>query len=882
MNTSSRLLWLILLSLTLTACNGGGSSSSSKTSTPPSNTRPIANAGADLVVTEKALTTLDGSNSYDLDGDQLIYEWRQISGPAVTLSSESDDKPSFIAPEGEKTLSYQLVINDGTDISIADTVIITVIPDSNPEPIPDPEPTPNPTPDPDPSPEPEPDPTTNQVPLADAGNNQTIASAQLVTLDGTQSSDPDNDPLNYLWTQTSGISVAMNFNTIATPSFTSPEISPQTSEQLHFKLVVNDGEFDSIASNVIITISSTNQNQAPTAHAGEDQSALGNDTVTLDGSQSSDPEGDILSYHWQQTRGETLTLNDDQITNPSFNAPEAGGTFTFELIVNDGQINSVNDEVSINITAVDTQLQANAGNDQTVKSNIEVTLDGSTSYDPDGANLSYSWKQIGGPGVVLSSTSVPQPSFTSPETDGSTNSLILSFSLVVNNGTNNSAVDTVMITVNNSNTAPSAYAGENQTVNVNTSVTLNGYNSSDPEADTLSFLWTQTSGPSVELSSNITASPNFTAPAEGASLNFSLVVNDGQLDSNTDFITITVEEINHPPVANAGVDRFVGSLSVVALKGINSYDPDDDAIGYQWTQVSGPTANLSDMNTANPTFAANIDGHLVFSLSVFDGVLTSEADLVNVNVGPIPVTNTKVNGTGITWGANYPTGNNVDCTGETIDQQDCSLGREQTHNDDSDGRAGFSYTKIDVDGIVIESAETEWDCVQDSVTGLMWEVKKGGNGIIGDEGITDADDRFTWYNTDASSNGGDIGFANKGFESNDVESNDSETCYGFDEEAPSTYCNTQNYAARLNTHALCGYADWRVPTRKELLTLVDYGQSAPMIDNDYFPSSGEFVWSSTPLALESTSAWGVYFNYGNSFSIDRQNSRQVRLVRAGY
>ena len=342
--------------------------------------------------------------------------------------------------------------------------------------------------------------------------------------------------------------------------------------------------------------------------------------------------------------------------------------------------------------------------------------------------------------------------------------------------------------------------------------------------------------------------------------------------SNPDFVSMTVKALNQAPIANAGVDRFVGSLSVVALKGLNSYDPEEDIISYQWSQVSGPTAKLSDVNIAKPVFSANTDGQLIFSLSVFDGELTSEADQITVTVGPIPVTNTKVNGTGITWGANYPTGNNLDCMGETIEQQDCSLGREQSHNVDDDGRAGFSYAKINPDGIVTDSTETEWDCTQDKVTGLMWEVKKGGNDIPGDEGITDADDHFSWYNNDASSNGGDIGSINSG----------GEVCHGYNEEDSSSFCNIQSLTVRINEHALCGYADWRVPTRKELLTLIDYGQNAPMIDSDYFPSLGKVVWSATPLALGSSDAWVVNFDSGNSFGIRRSNTRTVRFVRAGY
>ncbi|KZZ21443.1 hypothetical protein A3752_08975, partial [Oleiphilus sp. HI0081] len=306
--------------------------------------------------------------------------------------------------------------------------------------------------------------------------------------------------------------------------------------------------------------------------------------------------------------------------------------------------------------------------------------------------------------------------------------------------------------------------------------------------------------------------------------------------------------------------------------GSRSLDPEDDPLSYSWLQISGPEVSLSDETDANPVFEAHTDGRLVFSLVVNDGQLDSEPDLVNVVVGPIPATNIRVNGTGITWGASYPSGNNLDCSGEAIDQQDCSLGRELTHNDDSDGRAGFSFIKFDEDGVETDSSDAEWSCVQDSVTGLMWEVKSEGNETPGDEGLNDADDRYSWYNTDASSNGGSEGFADSR----------GEQCFAYNEDEPASYCNTEAFVNRMNEAGWCGYADWRLPNRKELLSIVDYGNAKPMLDTDYFPSNAALTWTSSPFALGTSSAWGVNFSHGNSYSLDKRNVNQVRLVRGGY
>ncbi|MCI5114224.1 MAG: DUF1566 domain-containing protein [Candidatus Electrothrix sp. AX1] len=232
-----------------------------------------------------------------------------------------------------------------------------------------------------------------------------------------------------------------------------------------------------------------------------------------------------------------------------------------------------------------------------------------------------------------------------------------------------------------------------------------------------------------------------------------------------------------------------------------------------------------------------------------------------------------LNDTGITWSGNYASGNNDTCIASTtpdgdnvVTAQDCSHGRDATHNDDSDGHAGFSYTKLDSNGEQLSRNAASWACVRDNVTGLIWEVKTD------DDGLHDKDDTFTWYNTNSATNGGENGSADDG----------GDMCYGYNSTDSSTFCNTEAYVNRVNIAGLCGAKDWRMPTRMELRSLIHYGRYNPAIDTDYFPNTvSYFVWSGSPYAGGSDFAWSVFFYNGFSKDVFRNNGTAVRLVRSG-
>ncbi len=187
---------------------------------------------------------------------------------------------------------------------------------------------------------------------------------------------------------------------------------------------------------------------------------------------------------------------------------------------------------------------ANAGPDQNVDEGTPATLDGSGSSDPDGDPLTLAWTQIAGPLVALDDASSVAPTFTAPEVTGDT---VLTFALVVNDGTVDSAPDTADITVRQVNKAPMAAAGSDQLVDEGVLVTLDGSNSSDPDGDPLTFAWTQTAGPPITLSDAASPQPTFTAPAvdaAGTALTFQLLVTDDDGATATDSVIIEVGDVS--------------------------------------------------------------------------------------------------------------------------------------------------------------------------------------------------------------------------------------------------------------------------------------------------------------------------------------------------
>ena len=591
---------------------GGLQASKSFSISVPANAPPVANAGPDQAIFDidgnnaPIVVTLDGSASYDPEHVALTHAWTQTGGTAVALANANTAMPSFTAPSlkihpnGQPiplNLIFRLDVSDGKSTRSDDVLIIAK--------------------------------HNNLAPTAVAAAPATAPEATLVTLDGSGSTDPDQDPLTYTWTQTGGTPVALTTaNNDPHATFAHVIAAPHStpSEDLTFTLTVSDGIAQHTSAPVTVTI--LNVNQPPTANAGDGDSVYDNvGKVWLDGT-ANDPDGDAVSFHWTQVAGPEVTLIDANTATPSFIAPpvtptQGSVTLTFQLVANDAAfagdpaaLNSAPSSVDVQVKHANRAPIADAGQNKNVPEQTVATLDGSGSYDPDQDAITYNWTQTVGPVVNLDITDPVHPTFLTPDVGPAgatlTFQLVVSDTPAVGSGSSlASAPSTVTINVTYVNHPPVAVTGVNQAANEGTVVGLDGSQSSDPDGNTFTYLWTQTGGPAVVgLSGATAANPTFTAPSVdrfGATVTFSLQVTDQfGAASNVAATSVVVGNINRPPSADAGLLQSVPEDTDVALAGagLDQDTEEQPLLTYAWVQTAGPAVVLTGANTQNPTFHA--------------------------------------------------------------------------------------------------------------------------------------------------------------------------------------------------------------------------------------------------------------------------------------
>jgi len=285
------------------------------------NAPPNADAGFDQTAVVGQKVTLDGRKSSDLDDDRITYHWSLLSAPTGSTATLMDNTSviASVTPDVVGTYLLQLVVNDRTADSAPSQVRVTVA-------------------------------SSNTPPMARAGKDKNTLTGSLVTLDGSASRDPNSDSLSYRWFVVSapfGSTAALADATTAAPNFT-----PDVSGEYLIRLVVNDGTSDSAPDTILIVAASPNP--GPNTIAGADQIVYQTDTVTLDGTGSSDPNGDPITYSWRIVStpgGSQAALSDASVAKPTFIA-DVDGAYVIRLTVSDGVNSSFADLVVVRTRAL--------------------------------------------------------------------------------------------------------------------------------------------------------------------------------------------------------------------------------------------------------------------------------------------------------------------------------------------------------------------------------------------------------------------------------------------------------------------------------------------------------------------------------------------------
>ncbi len=336
--------------------------------------------------------------------------------------------------------------------------------------------------------------------------------------------------------------------------------------------------------------------------------------------------GDSSSF---EIDGTSLVLKTPQIR-------PAGNTYVVEIL-STGDFGTDNSRM-INITMTDPvsiTLSVDAGLGQTVRAGDTVTLSG-VADDEEDDQLTYLWTHDSSLTIEFANSTQMSTSFTAPVVDAGTD---ITFTLTVSDGTN-TVTDNTVVTINPNN-PPSVDAGSDQTVKEMNPVTLSG-TATDNDDNNLTYLWTDDSYFSIQLSNATSLSPTFTAPAvnAGTDITFTLTVSDGT-NTVTDNTVVTINP-NNPPSVDAGSVQTVQEGDTVTLHGAAT-DDDSDQMTYEWIYYSTLDLDLANATSLSPTFTApavDADIDITFVLIVNDGIDTvTDSTVVSINHNDTPYVN---------------------------------------------------------------------------------------------------------------------------------------------------------------------------------------------------------------------------------------------------
>ena len=668
-----------------------------------------------------------------------------------------------------------------------------------------------------------------------------------------------------------------------------------------------------------ITIDNLNDNAPAIAAQSLDiieDAANGSTVGAVTVSDADEDSGLTTTYqNWQITAGNTNSAfaidasGDITVADTTQINYESGTTiYSLSVSVSDGD-NTGSGTVTVNIndTNDEAPVITSASYDLAESASAGTSLDTLAATDPDTglATTLQDWTITSGNSDGIFALDPDTGALTVADTtnlDYDVGAQSYSLLVTVSDGANTSAAETITVNITDVNdndpviTANQSFSTSEASPDTTVVGTVLATDADGDGSGTTFQDWTITGGTSttafaIDSSTGVLTVANTSELVYSSgttSYTLTLTVKDtgGANTSAEQSITIAIEENILPSDFAA-----TGGLGLVTLQWSVAADTTYDI--YRSTEASCDITNYA--SCADPALHVNqssgmedtgLDAQVTYYYWMQVTRTSPSPTLTQVSATPISATTLAMgvlNDTGTYFAArnerrdnsvgdnsiNEPDCNNSDVTYD----QDCDQGRDATHNDDSDGYYGFSFTKLDSNGAELSASASSWSCVRDNVTGLTWEVKTS------DGSVYDKSKQFQWggitaigYDSDSADKGTYYDSATSIANSNDGSD------YSWD-----TLVNTANSGS-----GLCGGIGWRVPTLSELHSLADYGffmrhggMSTPSIDENYFPNAIDSIYlSATPYVIDNTKAWYVHFYNSSISKINRSSAYYVRLVRS--
>jgi dienelactone hydrolase len=470
----------------------------------PPNMAPIANAGANQIITlPLSAVTMTGSGS-DVDGTIVSYQWTKISGPSSLVIVNAVDPLTQITSLAQGSYEFEFTVTDNSGAQDRDTVMIIV----------------NPAPPPG-----------NIAPTANAGSDVIITlPTNFVILNGS-GNDPDGSIASYQWTKISGPASYILNN--ASQTQTGAGNLEEGTYQFELKVTDNVG---AIGRDTVTVIVNPLPNKPPLVNAGADQViTLPANSVTLTGAGSDD--GYIVNFTWTKISGPSqyniASISQAQTTVNNL----VEGIYQFELMAIDNMGVVGRDTVMITVNPkANVPPLANAGADQIINLPVNTVLVSGNGVDTDGTIVSYQWSKIGGPGPYTIGNPSSSQTYIHNLAQG-----IYQFVLTVTDDQGATGRDTVMITVNAAaNVPPVAHAGNDLAILLpENSTTLVG-SGTDTDGFITGYSWTKISGPTqFNIVSPSQPQTNLSDLVQGT-YQFELKVTDNQGAIGRDTVTVIV------------------------------------------------------------------------------------------------------------------------------------------------------------------------------------------------------------------------------------------------------------------------------------------------------------------------------------------------------